>query len=71
MGIERVADKGNEVVIPPSPVPTVSNSRSRHSDSNPLYDRAQLHNVVTKVRSFGENIARETKKAGTIYILHR
>ena len=31
-------------------MPLVSNSRSRHSDTNPLYDRAQLHNYDTKVR---------------------
>ena len=29
---------------------------------NPLYDRAQLHNDDTKVRSFGENISKYMKK---------
>ena len=64
--VEHVADKGDEVVIPLHSCLQYRIAVLAILIRNPFYDCPQLHNDVTKVQSFSENIAEGTKKAGTL-----
>ena len=61
--VEHVADKGDEVVVPLHPCLQYRIAVLAILIRNPFYDCPQLHNGVTKVRSFGEIIDECTKKA--------
>ena len=67
-GFVHAADQGNEVVIPLHPCLLYRIAVLAFSISNWLYDFAQLHNDVTKVQSFAENIAVEREKASIIIL---
>ena len=58
----HTANKGDEVIIPLHPCLQYRIAVLAILIRNPLYDRSQLHNDVTKVRSFGENISKYMKK---------
>ena len=66
--VEHVADKGDEVVVPLHPCLQYRIVVLAILIRNPFYDSPQLHNGVTKVRSFSENIATGTKKAAVYNI---
>ena len=66
--VEHVADNGDEVVVPLPPCLQYRIVVLAILIRNPFYDSTQLHNGVTKVRSFSENIATGTKKAAVYNI---
>ena len=66
--VEHVADNGDEVVVPLHPCLQYRIVVLAILIRNPFYDSTQLHNGVTKVRSFSENIATGTKKAAVYNI---
>ena len=66
--VEHVADNGDEVVVPLHPCLQYRIVVLAILIRNPFYDSPQLHNGVTKVRSFSENIATGTKKAAVYNI---
>ena len=64
-----VANKSAEDIVPLYPWILYRIAVLAFSISNWLYNRAQLHNDDTKVRSFGENIAVERKKPVSLYYM--
>ena len=64
----HTANKSAEDIVPLYPWILYRIAVLAFSISNWLYDFAQLHNAVTKVQSFGENIAVEREKASIIIL---